>query len=140
MCYAHGASAYTQTDDCPTRPLEESGLLVSDCGPPPVRTWSQLIDDLLTLRDLEEDWDCQGAAAPHPAVVDGSITLAQHFQAKKIVPADRVIAGVSGTVFFEWHSSGGYLEIEVTTPDQAECRSVKQGTGVTEVIILSRRS
>ena len=55
-------------------------------------------------------------------------------------PADRVIAGVNGTVFFEWHGSEGYLEIEVTAPDRAEGRVVRKGSEEAEVFTLSRRS
>ncbi len=134
---ARGASAYTQTDRYPTRPLDERGLLGSDRCSAPRRTWALLIDDLLAIRHLEDDWDGQGAEAPHPALVDGAITLAQYLHAKGMAPADRAIAGVNGTVFFEWHGPVGYLEIEVTAPDEAEGRSVRNGEGVTEVFTLS---
>src|SRR4051794_1952575 len=114
---ARGASAYTQTDDYSTRPLDERGLLVSEVFTPPTRTWSQVIDDLLALRNLENDWDGQGAEAPNPALVDGAITLAQSLRTEGRRPADFAVAGVNGTVVFEWHDSSGYLEIEVTAPD-----------------------
>jgi hypothetical protein len=140
MHSACGASAYTHPDEYPTRPLDESGLLVSDHGSPPSQTWSQRIDDLLALRHLEDDWDGQGAEAPHPALVDGAITLAQSIQAKGKVAADRVIAGVNGTIIFEWHSPAGYVEIEVTAPDQAEVRWIRKGSDVAEVFALSRRA
>lgn len=140
MRSAQGASAYSQTEDYPTRPLDQRGLLVRDHGSPPSQAWPQLIDDLLALRHLEEDWDGQGAAAPHPSLVDGAIALAQDFQAKEMVPADRVIAGVNGTLFFEWHRPTEYMEIEMTAPNQAEVRRVRKGSPVTEVFTLSRRS
>ncbi len=136
---ARGASAYTQADYSSTRPLDEHGLLVSEAGTPPARTWSQVIDDLLALRGLEDDWDGQGSEAPHPALVDGAITLAQSLQAQGLRPADFAVAGVNGTVLFEWHGPSDYLEIEVTAPDKAEGRSVRQGPDVTEVFTLSRR-
>jgi hypothetical protein len=137
---ARGASAYTWADDCPTRPLDQSGLLVSDWCLPPTRTWQQLIDDLLAIRSLPDDWDGQGAEAPQPALVDGAITLAQDFKTSGEAPADRVIAGVNGTVFFEWHRPTDYLEIEVTAPDKAEGRLVRKGTDVAVVFTLTRCS
>jgi hypothetical protein len=118
----------------------EACHLVSDLGTSPTSSWPRLIDDVLTLRSLRDDWDGQGAEAPDPAVLDGALKFAQDFRAAQMPPADRVIAGVNGTVYFEWHGSGGYLEIEVTAPDRAEGRSVRKGSEVTEVFTLSRRS
>jgi hypothetical protein len=136
---ARGASAFTKTEDCSTRPLDERGLLVSDLRDRPTRTWSQVIDDLLALRGLEDNWDGQGAEAPHPALVDGAITLAQSLRRGGPRPADFAVAGVNGTVLFEWHDPTEYLEVEVTAPDRAEGRSVRKGSGETTVFTLSRR-
>ncbi len=86
--------------------------------------WSDRIDDLLRVRNLADDWDGDGAVAPEAAVVDGAITLAQYLAALGTPPADRVHAGVNGTVYFEWHGVEGYREIEVTHPGAAECRWV----------------
>ncbi len=66
--------------------------------------------------------------------------MAQYLQAKGVPPADRVIAGVNGTIYFEWHTPFGYQEIEVTSPMEAECRWVRKDSDATEVINLSRRS
>lgn len=136
---ARGASAYTQTEDYSTRPLDERGLFVSD-RTPPTSTWSQVMDDLLALRTLEDDWDGQGAKAPHPALVDSAIALAQYFRTIEKSPADFAVAGVNGTVVFEWHDPDEYLEVEVTAPGRAEGRRVRKGSDVTEVFTLSRRS
>src|SRR4051812_32505232 len=77
---ARGASEYTQPDRSPTWPLDDRGLLAPDRCSGQTQTWTQLIDTLRALRDLEDDWDGQGAEAPHPALVDGAITLARQFQ------------------------------------------------------------
>ncbi len=106
----------------------------------PTQSWSLLLDELFRIRNLKDDWDGEGTEALHPALVDGAITLAQHLQAKGVPPADRVLAGVNGTIYFEWHMALGYQEIEVTSPMDAECRWVPKGSDVTEVINLSRRS
>src|SRR5579875_1322013 len=104
------------------------------------QTWSSLIDELLRIRNLQDDWDGEGTEAPDPALVDGAITLAQSLRAKRSPPADRVIAGVNGTIYFEWHTPFGYQEIEVLSPVDAEWRWVSKDSDVTEIIRLSLRS
>jgi hypothetical protein len=99
-----------------------------------------LIDELLRIRNLEDDWDGEGTEAPHPALVDRAVTLAQSLEASGHQPADRVIAGVNGTVYFEWHTPLGYQEIEVTSPLDAECRWVPKGSAVAVVFALTRRT
>jgi hypothetical protein len=99
--------------------------------------WSGLIDELLALRSLEDDWDGQGAEAPGAALVDGAINLARRFQEERQTPADRVTAGVNGTIFFGWHFPGGYREVEVISPTEAEVRSVRDGAVVADESGLS---
>ncbi len=103
-------------------------------------TWAQLIDRLRSLRDLEDDWDGQGALAPCAAFIDGAITLAQQFEANHSMPADFAIAGANGTVFLEWRLAAGFLEIEIAAPDHAEGRWVRNGSETTEVFSLPIRS
>jgi hypothetical protein len=141
---ARGALQYTEqaflTDQDSTRPLDEGGLLAAEYGSPQACTWSQLIDDLLALRTLEDDWDGQGAKAPHPSLVDGAITLAQYLRASGMPPADFATAGVNGTVIFEWHLPTEYREIEVTTPVRAEGRSVRRGSETMKEFLVFWRS
>jgi hypothetical protein len=134
--YTRGASAYTQTGYQPTRRLPESGLL-SEHTDDPVRTWSDVIDELLVFRKLEDDWDGQGALAPDPSVVDTALQVALKFRGGEQPPADRVVAGVNGTVFFEWFFPTQYMEIEVTAPGQVEVRLVCRESNKTEEFTLS---
>lgn len=136
---ANEASTSLQTAYAATEPRGETGSRASDSSVPVCHEWSDLIDDLLAIRGLEDDWDGQGAQAPSSALVDGAIRFAQEFQRKGIEPADRVLASVNGTVYFEWHRPGGYVEIEVTAPDTAEARCVGTGSDKTEVISFSCR-
>jgi hypothetical protein len=103
------------------------------------QTWSPLLDELFRIRNLQDDWNGEGTEAPYPALVDGAITLARYLQANGTPPADRVIAGVNRTIYFEWHTPRRYQEIEVTSPMDAECRWVRKGPDVPEVINLSHR-
>lgn len=146
---ARGASAFTRAGSYEERIWSSPARLAAQTSAftwtapyeeARAQTWHSLIDELLHIRNLEDDWDGEGTEAPHPALVDGAITLAQYLQANGIPSADRVIAGVNGTIYFEWHTPFGYQEIEVLSPMDAECRWVRKGSDVTEVIGLSRRS
>ena len=134
---ARGASAYYQPDDFPNRPLDERNPLITDPSAPLHHSWSRLIDDLLAIRNLEDDWDGQGAEAPHPTLADGAIVLAQQLRANGKGPADRIIAGVNGTIFFEWYDSACYTEAEVTAPNEVVFRTIRRGSDLAEVFVLS---
>jgi hypothetical protein len=131
MAAARGASAYTEPEEYPTRALDQTGLLLPG-EPTPPRAWADVIDELLRIRKLEDDWDGQGSEAPPRPLVDTAIKLAQSFQASGLRPADFAVAGVNGTVLFEWHDPADYLEIEVTAPDIAEGRLTQRPSRRTE--------
>ena len=117
--------------------LGERGLFVSDRLADSVPPWGELIAELLTFRGLEDDWDGQGAEALPPALVDGAISLARRFEAEGHAPADRVTAGVNGTIFFSWHSPEGYREVEVVSPTEAEVRSIRNSSAEADESMLS---
>lgn len=137
---AGGASAYSRTSFSTFQPLDDLSGFGPDNQENPARGWSPVIDELLRIRTLEDDWDGEGTEAPHPALVDGAITLAQTLRDKGGTPPDRVHVSVNATVYFEWHTSLGYTEIEVVSPVEAECRSVRKGSNATDVVYLSRQS
>lgn len=89
--------------------------------------WDKLIDELLRIRGLPDDWDGDGSPAPPPALVDRAIQVACEHRAANVSPADRVHAGVNGTVYFEWFTPTGYAEIEVASPSEATYRWVPKG-------------
>ena len=128
---ARGASAYTQSNYSSFQPDDTNQF---------ARAWTPVVDELLRIRNLEDDWDGEGTEAPHPALVDGSITLAQDFQAKGMAPPDHVYVGVNSTIFFEWCSSLGSGELEVISPTDAEFRWIPKGSNRVEVTVLSRQS
>jgi hypothetical protein len=137
---AGGASAYSRTGYPAYSRLDDVVALRSNDGDSSFRQWSSTIDELLRIRTLKDDWDGEGTEAPHSALVDGAITLAQYLQSKGNIPPDRVHAGVNATVYFEWHTPLGYREIEIVSPVEAECRFVRKGYDQTEVVYLSRQS
>lgn len=104
------------------------------------RAWAPVAGELLRIRNLEDDWDGEGTEAPHPALVDGSIRLAQDFQAKGMAPPCHVYVGVNSTIYFEWWSSLGLGELEVISPTDAEFRWIPKGSNDVEVTALSLQS
>jgi len=138
--YASDASSEPPpNDEISTRPLDETGLIECDPSSSQNSTWSQAIDDLLEIRNLEDDWDGQGGEAPDPTLVDGAIVLAQDLRSLGIGSPDRTVAGANGTVFFEWDNPIEsfefewpglviYREIEVIAPNEAEVRWIYDGS------------
>jgi hypothetical protein len=122
------------------QPLDDLSGFGPDNPENPAQCWQCIIDELLRIRSLKDDWDGEGSEAPHPALVDGAITLAQTLLAKGISPPDRVHASVNATVYFEWLTPLGYTEIEVISPVDTECRSLRNGATVADVQYLSRVS
>ena len=132
--FAGGALAYSSAAGESRRVPEELGYFTeADAPENSARGWARAVDELLRIRRLEDDWDGEGTEAPHPALVDGAITLAQALRGRAVAPPDRVHAGVNATVYFEWHRPIGYCEIEVTSPIEAESRFVRAGSLTTEV-------
>jgi hypothetical protein len=129
---ARGASASTRsTSEKPTTFMGTTDV--------PGRTWESSIDDLLRIRKLENDWDGEGSEAPNKALVDNAIALAQFLKGRDYPPPDKVIASVNGTVYFEWYTSFGYREMEVTSPLEAESRWVPKGANKAETVFFVRR-
>ena len=83
--------------------------------------WDQLLTELSQFRDLEDDWDGQGASAPERANLESAITWVEHMRGDdKAEPPFRVVAGVAGEVYLVWLESGILLEAEISKPNQIE--------------------
>jgi hypothetical protein len=136
---ASGASVYARSAHVPlqsfdiNRPSVLPGSLDRSA-----EDWASTIDELLRIRNFSDNWDGEGTEAPHPALVDGAITLAKSFRFQGVSPPDRVHASVNGTVYFEWHTPVRYYEIEVVSPTRAECRVVRKGSDAIEEVQLLR--
>lgn len=79
--------------------------------------WNERIDELLAIRQLEDDWDGQGAPAPTIEVVDSALVFALLMRRDGVVPPTGVVQGLNGEVLFDWQSEDGkYIEVEVTAP------------------------
>jgi hypothetical protein len=83
--------------------------------------WDRLLDDLLRLRTLEEDWDGQGASALDPANVDRAIAWVQQMRRwEQALPPARVVPGVTGELILEWQADSFYLAAELAKSDRVE--------------------
>ncbi len=100
----------------------ESGAIPFAINAPPVEPWGPVFGELQRIRNFESDWDGERTEAPGPALLDAAIRLAQKLSSNGEPAADRVCASVNATVYFEWHLPSGYREIEIVSPERAECR------------------
>lgn len=83
--------------------------------------WDKRIDQLLAIRQLEDDWDGQGTPAPTVEVVDSALVLALLLRRERVEAPTGVVQGVNGDVLFDWQSPDGkYVEVEVTGPYTAD--------------------
>lgn len=128
---AGGAVAYSRPDTWAIRSSSAAGFSSPDPRDDRHRRWGSLIDGLLSVRTLDDDWDGQGAVAPSPNLVDAAIRLAQFFQAAGVRPADFAIPGVNGTILFEWHDPVEYVEVEMDGPGRVVQRTTDRTSGET---------
>ena len=91
--------------------------------------WKKSIDALLAIRELEDDWDGQGAPTPTAEVVDSAMILAVQLRRCGIRPPTTTLQGVAGEVFFEWQwPDSTTLTLEVEAPFEARLiRSTREG-------------
>jgi hypothetical protein len=100
--------------------------------------WKRAGERLLALWNLEPNWDDEGAPSPGTSILSGALRLAEinrrgwlseQTEAKLtdgrptglLPPPNRISPSQDGTILFEWQDSGFYFEIEVLTPNTAEC-------------------
>jgi hypothetical protein len=132
-----GTTAYTRLSQSPFTPADTVSACAFSTDFHVREAWDQLIDRLISIRFLEDDWDGEGSVAPDPSAVAGATKLALALKAQRLLPADRVTASVNGTVVFEWHTPDGYHEIEITSPIDAESRWVAKGSRTAEITAIS---
>jgi hypothetical protein len=97
-------------------------------------SWADVTNRLIGMESLQNDWDGEGSVAPDRGGVAGAIKLASALQAKSTPVADRVTAGVNGTICFEWHTADCYQEIEVSSPVDAQFRRIPKDSHTAEVM------
>jgi hypothetical protein len=92
------------------------------------RSWSRIIDDLLAMYAMRDNWDGLGAEAPGSDLLRSTIDLVCLLKEEPEIPVpSRIIPTPIGTVLLEWQTARQYLEWEVTRPYTAECMSKESG-------------
>lgn len=86
--------------------------------------WTAVLAELERMRSLKDDWDGEGTLAPEAPMIEAAIYAANLWRSSGFEPPDRVHVGVNATIYFEWHSDGGYREIEFATPSLMTARLV----------------
>lgn len=100
-----------------------TGKLVEDAGP-----WASAVREILSCRDLSENWDYYGAQPPSRDVLESAIALAYAYEKSGVQPPHRVAPGVAGDVTFEWqHPDGTFAEVEINARLYAEIMVVEPG-------------
>ena len=89
--------------------------------------WQECFSELLTFRDLQDDWDGLGAKAPFDWAIRSAIELAEDLRQKGWPAPGGVIPGVTGTVLFEWQNPGLFIELEVTSQSSADQLVMRDG-------------
>lgn len=95
--------------------------------------WRELIDELLRIRTLEEDWDGDGAARPRSELVDTAIAWIQRMTQidPRAIPPSYVSAAPGGEIVLVWQTEGFHLEAEVVEPNEVEWMTCEDGTPAT---------
>ena len=119
----NSAAAFTTVPEPTSRAATPSELAF--CGIGPRNDWETVIDELLRMRELQDDWDGEGSIAPEKALVD-DVTSYTYWRKKEneLAPA-RVIATVNGTICLEWTINGLFIEYEFVEPDRVEVRHMR---------------
>ncbi len=90
--------------------------------------WCERIQTILQMQELADDWDGFGAKAPSPELLESAVGLADLLRQRGVEPPQVVVAGVDGSVSFEWQDARGfYAEIEIVRPYFAEVMVLEPG-------------
>jgi hypothetical protein len=108
----------------PQRRLEPSDLNpVEDAGP-----WESAVRKIVEFQQLGDDWDGLGALAPTRDLLASAIGLAYLLSEDGVAAPRSIVAGVDGSVTFEWQEPDGtYAEVEVLRPLYAEVMLIEPG-------------
>ena len=109
--------------DSASRPEYSAKEPDADAGP-----WEPAVEKIVELRHLSDDWDGFGAKAPSRELLESAIGLAYTFYQNGVDAPHRVVAGVDGSVIFEWQDPDGtYTEVENVRPFYAEAMMIEPG-------------
>jgi len=114
----------------------ESDFLRNTVLEDPDPKWRKVVDELLAARDLEDDWDGQGAKAPSIEVVDTSLVLVQKLRTAGFAPPNDFGPSVNGAMTLAWRSDTSSMEIEVLSSTRIEGYRWRKGDDRAEQFAL----
>ena len=83
--------------------------------------WNQIVDKLAQMRELQDDWDGQGASAPTAENMGAAENwVGEMRRYSQAIPPSQVVPGVAGEVLLMWQKEGFYLEAEISKPSEVE--------------------
>jgi hypothetical protein len=96
---------------------------VPDAGPR-----ESAVRKLVDFQHLGENWDGLGAQAPSHELLASATGLAYTLHEQGLDRPNCVVAGVDGSITFEWHDANGtYTEVEIVRPLFAEVMMIEPG-------------
>jgi hypothetical protein len=117
---ASGAAKQIETRTSPG-PEKDSSFLKVERRQHDLEQWDRCIRSLAALRDLEDDWDGEGARAP---VIENVVRAIQFIELLRgtvpTLPVPCAAAGVSGDVLLFWRTRGYSLQAEIIQPHRFE--------------------
>jgi hypothetical protein len=90
--------------------------------------WEAAVCKIVGFQHLGDDWDGLGAKAPTRDLLASAIGLAYLLSEDGVAAPRAIVAGVDGSVTFEWQEPDGtYAEVEVVRPLYAEVMLIEPG-------------
>lgn len=81
--------------------------------------WNPIIETVCSFVELGDDWDGAHSVAPSHELISMAVELARQLKASLNPAPLRVVAGVNGTISFEFGGEPA-MEIEVVSSSEAE--------------------
>ena len=95
---------------------------------PGAGAWEPAVQKIIGFQQLGDDWDGLGAKSPSRELLESAIGLAYMLREKGVGSPHAVVAGVDGSVLFEWQDADGtYTDIEIVRPFFAEVMMIEPG-------------
>lgn len=80
------------------------------------KKWNNIIDSLIAIRSLHDNWDGEDSEAPAPELVDSILEYIFSLRASNVPSPSRASASPNGEIVLEWQEKNSYLEADFGEP------------------------